>query len=96
MFPAQHGLRDAVTALLLQVGLNGVATVMPDKPRVGKRNLAAPLEQPPTNVHVVTRRAKLRVEPVRFLERPSPKRHVTAGNVLRAAVVKHHVRRAAR
>jgi len=75
--------------------MDGVATVMPDKTRVGKCDLAAALEQAPTNVHVVARGAKLRVKPVRLLERPFPKSHVAAGDVLRVAVVEHHVRRAA-
>src|ERR1017187_3978696 len=96
VFASQQRLRDTVTALLPQVGLDGVATVMPDKARVGKRDLAAALEQAPTNVHVVARRAKLCVEPVGLIERPFPESHIAAGDVLRVPVVKHHVRRTTR
>src|SRR6185437_2205116 len=51
----QQGLGLAVADLLLQVGADGRASIVPDEARRAETDPAAPLLQPPAHVHVVAR-----------------------------------------
>ena len=91
----QQGFRFAVAGLLLQVSADRGTPVVPDKTGVTESELAASLLQTPADIHVVTRRAKHRIEPADFLQRPFVKHHVAAGNVLGLTVGQHDVGRSA-
>src|SRR5437588_6591086 len=67
MLAHQQGFRFAVPGLLLQVSADRGTPVVPDKTGVTESELAAALLQTPANIHVVTRRAKHRVETADFL-----------------------------
>src|SRR5262245_8344778 len=85
----QQCLSPAIAFLLLPIRLDGITTMMPDQSRGMKTNRPAVLLQPPADVDIIPSRTKLRVETTNGLERGSPKRHVTPGNVLGFMVREH-------
>src|SRR5215472_1678569 len=81
-FNRKLGLSFAVAALLLPIGADRITAVMPDHSRRAKANRPPPILQPPTQIDVISRRTKTRVEAVDREKRLSTKCHVAAGNVL--------------
>ena len=96
MPPFQDGLGLAVARLLLEVGADRVAPVVPDEASRAEADPVAALLEPPADVHVVAGLPEDRVEAADLLQRPSVERHVAARDVLREAVGEHHVGGAAR
>ena len=91
----QQGLCLAIAALLLEVGPDGVAPVVPDEAGRAEPDAVAALLEPPADVHVVARAPVDGVEPADLLQRPPVEGHVASRDVLGDAVVQHHVRGAA-
>ena len=96
MFADEEGLSFAIPGLLLQVGANRRASIMPDKARSAEAALKAALMQAPANIDVISRFAKNRIKTINLLERPLVEGHVAPWNVLRFVIGEHHVSRAAR
>src|SRR2546428_1011926 len=94
--PLQHRLRPAVPALLLPVRAHRAPRVMPDDSRRTEPERPFPLLQPPTHVHVVAGRAKLRIEPPDRLEGLLAKRHVASGDVFGLTIAEQDMNRSAR
>ena len=69
---------------------------MPDDSRRAEPERPFPLLQPPTNVHVVAGRAKLRIEPPDRLEGLLAERHVAAGDVFSLTIAEQDMNRSAR
>src|SRR5205807_7737548 len=74
----EHGLRPAVADLLLPVGAQRVASMMPHHGGGVEAERPAALLQPPGHVHVVAGGAELRVEAAERLEARLPAGHVAA------------------
>src|ERR687891_142261 len=84
--PLQERLRPAVAALLLQVGPQRVASMVPDHgPRVEPQR-PPPLQDSPADIDVISRGAEPRVEPTDLREGGLAERHVAPRDVLRLLV----------
>src|SRR5205807_8812667 len=82
----EHRFGSAIADLLLPIGAERVAAVMPDHGGGMKAQGPPPLLQAPADVDVVPGGAELRIEPADRLEAFLPERHVAAGDVLRLAI----------
>src|SRR6266545_4786441 len=94
--PLEQRFRLAVTLLLLPVGPDRVAPVMPDHRAGAEPDAPALLLQAPAYIHVVAGGAELGIEPADGLQRGRAERHVAPGDVLGFAIRQEHVEGAAR
>ena len=92
----EQGFGIAVTALLLQIGANGRAPIVPDKSRRAEPYAQACLLHAPTQIHVIARLVENGIKAANLAQRPFVERHVAAWNVLCLAIRQHDMRRAAR
>ena len=90
----QQGFGFAIAGLLLEVGGDGVASVVPHEAGRAESDLVATLLESPADVHIVAGFAVDGVEPADLPQGPTVERHVAARDVLGDAVVEHHVGRA--
>ena len=95
-FPLQQRFRPAVSLLLLPVGSNRIAAMMPDQGRRVEAHRPASLLQAPAEVHIIAGDGEPAVESADGLQAGLSNGHVAARNVLRHAVGKEHVRRTSR
>src|SRR6266540_825906 len=84
--PLEQGLSFAVPLLLLPVGPDRVAPVVPDHRSRAEPDGPPLLLQAPAEIHVVARGPELRIEPADRLEGGSAERHVAPGDMLGLAV----------
>jgi len=91
----EHRFRFTITALLTKIGLDGVATVMPDESGGTETQSISALLQSPANVHVITRFAVQGVETTDLNQGPPVEGHVASRNMLGETVIEHDVCRAA-
>src|SRR5438552_14108749 len=89
-------LRTAVAALLADERTNAVAAVVQDLRGRRERDRAAAVEEPPTDVDVVARRAVDRVEAANLLEVPAAEGHIAARYVFCPLVGEQDLHGAAR
>src|SRR5581483_5269844 len=92
----QQRLGPAVALLLVPVGAERVAAVVPDQRGRAEGERPALLPQAPAGVDVVTSGAEAGVEAADRFQRPAAVGHVAAGDVLRLDVVEEDVYRSAR
>src|SRR5512143_2180418 len=95
-FLRQLTLRTAIADLLLPIGAQRVAPMMPDHGTRVEAERPAPRPQSPADVHVVPRGAEPRVEPADRLQAGLAERHVAPRNVLGLAVGEEDVDGSAR
>ena len=95
MLSLEQRLGLAVAALLLQVGGDGAATMVPDHSRRGVGDALTFSHQAPTHVHVVAGLDVERVEPAQLHQALAPEGHVAARHVLGLVVVDEDVGRRA-
>src|SRR5215470_16796152 len=81
-FNRKLGFRFAVATLLLPVGADRITAVMPHHSRRAEADRPPPILQSPTQIDVISRRVKTRVEAVDREKRLSTECHVAARNVL--------------
>ena len=80
--PLEHRLRPAIPYLLLPVGSDRIAAVVPDHSRRVESQRPPPLLQPPTHVHVVAGDPELWIEAADRREARLANGHVAARDVL--------------
>ena len=85
----------SVASLLLEVGLEVRAAVMPDKTGGAKSDLVTEPLQTPAKIDIIAGLAKSGIKAVDFFQGRFVKGHVAAGNVLGFFVGKHDVSRSA-
>src|SRR5262249_42509862 len=85
----------AVTHLLLEIRLDGVAAEMPHHGGRAEANGVPAVLQPPTEVDVISGSAVNGVEAADLIERRLEEGHVATGNVFGHLVFYEHVRRTA-
>src|SRR5207237_9654435 len=90
-FPFQKRLGFAIALLLAQISANGIAAMVPDDRRGIEHQRPTLLLQTPTDIHVVTGDAKLRVKSANRLQARLAERHIAARNVFRLAIGKQDV-----
>ncbi len=88
-------MSSASASLLFEVGLDGIAAIVPDLGRGGEADRIAEILQSPDDVDIVAGLAILRIKAVDLLECPGVEGHVAAGHMLGCAVIDHDVRRPA-
>src|SRR5215471_16615856 len=76
MLCGQQGLGLAVALLLLEIGLDRRAAVIPDETRRAETNPVAAFLQAPADVHVIPRFAIDRIEAADFVQGPFVECHV--------------------
>jgi hypothetical protein len=80
-FLLQEGFRFAAIVLLLPIGPNGITPVVPNHRAWAVSEGPAVLLKAPADIHIVSRSAKLRVEPPHGLQSGFAKSHITPGNM---------------
>src|SRR5262245_56089138 len=94
-FALQHRFGAAVSHLLLQVSLQGVAPVMPDCGSGVEADGSALLDQSPTQVDVVSCRSELRVAAANCEQGVASEGHVAAWDMLGLSIANQHMDRSA-
>src|SRR5262245_32120189 len=95
-FFLQEGFRFAIIVLLLPVGSNRIASVVPDH-RAGAISQGPPfLLKPPADIHIISRNAKLRIKSVYGFQSGFPKSHIASWNMFGFSVGQQYVDRISR
>src|SRR5258707_10721234 len=89
--PFQQGLGLPVVLLLLPIGTHRVAAMMPDHSSRAETQRPAALLQPPADIDIIARNAKLGIEAADRLKAGFTKGHVAAWNVFRLLIGKEDV-----
>ena len=87
MLLEQHGLSLTITHLLLQIGLDRLATVVPHDGGWTEANAMAAFLQTPADVDIITSRCLSRIKTTYLGQRLRPERHIAARDVLSRVIV---------
>src|SRR4029450_3211312 len=90
-FLLEQRFRLAVPLLLLPIGSDRIAAMMPDHGCRAKANGPTLLLQAPAHIHVIASRTKLWIKPSNGLQGRFPKRHVTPWDMLCLRIGEEHM-----
>jgi hypothetical protein len=93
MLLEEHGFSLAIAHLLLQIGLDGLAPVVPHDGRWTEADAMAAFLQTPANVDIITRRRVGRIKAADLSQRIFAERHITAWDVFGGVIVEQNMRR---
>src|SRR5215211_6446756 len=95
-FALKQSLCSTISSLLAYIGRYRISAVMPHQCSGAKTDGPALGLQPPADVHIITRHAKLRIESSDCLKLRFTERHIAPGNMFGNLVCQHNMNRSSR